>query len=156
MASKKAKEKADVVKAKLSVDFLQEKVNEIDRFRAHKISDLYVELLANCEEVVEVFEHYLQHAVHHFLTIIFELKILSNGRLHNKQEELRYADYLVPNQIGSFDGQSFTGNESERNCKLTSLSCDGIQFGILRKVSIVSLVNYGLNCDLSSLMTGTQ
>lgn len=130
------KQKAAVTKALASVDTLEEKADSFEKCRIHKITDLYLEFLAHCDENIEVFEHYLKCAVHHFFTIIFEMKILLNGRLHNKHEELRYADYLESSdQVGCFAGQSFTGSESERSCRLSLLSCDGIQFGVLRKVS---------------------
>lgn len=134
--AKIAKDKALVAKALESVNVLEERVEALRKMIDHGITNLYLEFLSNCEEHIVVFEHYMKFAVHHFLFILFELKILSNGRLHNEKEESRYAEYLDTEARGHFIGQDFMGHDSEVNCRLSKLSCDGIYYGVLRKVNV--------------------
>ncbi len=126
---------AQVKEARNTVLLLEERVEKLNQLLNHKIEDLYLDFLAKCAEDIEVFGHYLKIGVHHFFFILFELKILSTGRLHGPREEARYVDYLAPLNIkGSFEGQVFSGNDTERHCRLSKLSCDGIQYGVLKKV----------------------
>lgn len=119
-----------------SIDMLEERAEYLNKLRKNKIVDLYHECLVHCEDTSEVFEHYLQHSLHHFWYILFEFKILLNGRLHDENEEARYTDYILDGgqRRGHFYDQDFNGPESELACVLSELSVDGIHYGVLHTV----------------------
>lgn len=128
--SKKSKDA--IRKATESLDILEDRAESLNRLRKDNVVDLLLLYLVKCDEDSIVFNHYLQHALGFFWFIMFELKILSNGRLHDAHEEKRYAKYIHPEARGSFPQQSFTGSDSETECTLSELSCDGIQFGAIK------------------------
>lgn len=138
-------DKDAINKALRSIDVLEERVEFLNKLRDHKIFDLYYLFLVNCDDIPEIFDHYLQHVLHHIWYVLFELKLLLNGRLHGQDEESRYTEYILPgDRRGHFKNQPFVGPEGDLQCVLSELSVDGIRYGALHKVFTLKMDVYGL------------